>query len=531
MDRITQMPRWLWTIPIGIAALRSLPWLGSYLLEPAADQTLLHLGFIPKDTLQYLAFAREAGEGQALFVANPFTTEPQDGRFLLPLLAAVGWLAAATGLSETAWLELARLPLLLVFFAVLWRLLGDFYPDSRERSLAFVLVGLAGGVEVLVKPFAAALPPALHNEFQQATWQMSGWSLFAAAANPLWIAGTAAALALLRPLLAPHGAVSARLGLGLAAGWFGLFALHPYSAVAFGAIALALPLVALAARAPVDSERCLRLGLALAAGGAAIAALAAWQRADTVYAESSAGFFGVQQLSPFWYPLVLGGLCVLGLRGARSWAGGTHPLRFALLAWLLAAVLLHTSTLFNGYHFASQLHVPLCILAAPAFVEAWREARTGRPGAIALCALTLAAPLLLTIESLALLRTTHAVPVEYPQLIEVLRTRPPGNLLAGARLGNAVPAYTHHRVYVGHHFLTPDYAARRREVIELTGTPGDRERLLRLVEQHRIRYVVLPSQHQAALGALAPRATRHDVVGRYSLLELAELARQPESSH
>ena len=61
MDRITPMPRWLWTIPIGIAALRSLPWLGTYLVEPGADQTLLHLGFIPKDMLQYLAFAREAG--------------------------------------------------------------------------------------------------------------------------------------------------------------------------------------------------------------------------------------------------------------------------------------------------------------------------------------------------------------------------------------------------------------------------------------------------------------------------------------
>ena len=520
MDRITPMPRWLWTIPIGIAALRSLPWLGTYLVEPGADQTLLHLGFIPKDMLQYLAFARDAGEGQTLFVANPFTTEPQDSRFLLPLFAAVGWLASASGLSETAWLEFTRLPLLLVFFAVLWRLLGDFYPDSQERSLACVLVGLAGGIEVLAKPFAAALPAGLHAEFEQATWQMSGWSLFAAAANPLWLAGTAAALALLRPLLPPQGTITTKQGLGLAAGWFGLFALHPYSAVAFGAIALALPLVALAARAPIDKERWLRIGLALAAGGAAIAALAMWQRADAVYAESAAGFFGVQQLSPFWYPLVLGGLCVLGLRGARNWASSTHPLRFALLAWLLAAVLLHTSTLFNGYHFASQLHLPLCILAAPAFFEAWREARAGRAGAIALCAVTLAAPLLLTIESLALLRTTHAVPVEFPQLIETLRTRPAGNLLAGARLGNTVPAYTHHRVYVGHHFLTPDFAARHREVIELTGTPGDPERLLRLVEQHRIRYVVLPSQREAALGALAARAARSDTVGRYSILEL-----------
>jgi hypothetical protein len=279
--------------------------------------------------------------------------------------------------------------------------------------------------------------------------------------------------------------------------------------------------VALAMRAPVDIARWLRIGLATAAGGAAIAALAAWQHADAVYAVSAGGVFGTQQLSPFWYPLVLGGLCVLGLRGARSWTSGTHPLRFALLAWLIAAVSLHTSTLLNGYHFASALHIPLCILAAPAFFESWRSARKRRPGAIVLCGVTLAAPLLLTIESLSLLRTTHAVPVEYPQLIEALRTRPAGNVLAGARLGNALPAYTHHRVYVGHHFLTPDYAARRQEVIELTRADADPEQLLRLIETERIRYTILPSARKPALDTLAAQTKSRQTIGRYTLLELS----------
>lgn len=516
------MPRWLWMIPVGIALLRSLPWLASRALgAETPDEVLLDMGFIPKDTLQYLAFARQTAHDGIWLLANPFTTTPQEGRFLLPLFSSIGWLGASTGISTIAWMEFARLPLLVLYFALLWRLLAGFFPDPRERALTCALVGLSGGIEVLAKPLAASLPLSLHHEFDQATWQMSGWSLFAASANPLWIAGAAGGLALLRPLLAPNGPITTRTLFGVAAGLFGLFVLHPYSAVAVATIAIAQPTVALAARARIDWHRWWRLGTALAVGAVAIATLATWQRADEVFARSSLAALGDQQLSPFWYPLVFGALCILALRGARVWVGGTHPMRFALLAWLLAAVFLHTSTLLNGYHFAAQLHLPLCILAAPAFFESWRAARTGQRGALALCVLTFAAPVLLTVESIALLRTTHAVPVEYPRLIDELNNRPAANVLTGARFGNVLPAYTHHRVYVGHHFLTPRFTARRGEIIELTSDGSQAAALLTLAREQRIRYAVLPTVRAAAgIEALAPLTRHREKIGRYTLLEL-----------
>jgi len=516
------MPRWLWWIPVGIAALRSLPWLASRVLSPESpDDALLEMGFLPKDTLQYLAFAQQTSSNGAWLLINPFTTAPQDGRFLLPLLSAIGWLSATTGLSPIAWFEWSRLPLLLAYFALLWRLLERFFPDPRERALTCGLVGLSGGVEVLAKPLAAALPLPQIQALEQATWQMSGWSLFAAASNPLWIAGGAGSLALLRPLLAPAGPPSPLVLCGIAAGLLGLYLLHPYSAVAVCVIALAQPAVAIAARADIDWRRWGRLGFALAAGALAILAFTAWQRIDPVFAESALGALGDQQLSPFWYPLVFGALCVLALRGARTWVAGEHPLRFGLLAWLLAAVFLHTSTLLNGYHFAFQLHLPLCILAAPAFFETWQAARAGRRGAQALCLLTFAAPLLLTAESLTLLQRTHPVPAEYARIIEALEQRPAGNVFTGARLGNVLPAYTDHRVYVGHHFLTPQFPTRQREVIAWSTDPNEAEALRALVTEQRIRYAVLPRVRGApGIEALSSRTRRRDDIGRYTLLEL-----------
>ena len=140
------------------------------------------------DFLQYLAFARQAAYDAGLFASNPFTTELQDGRFLLPLFTLLGTLGGALGGPLIAWIELARIPLLLVFFAVLWRFLAAFVGPARERALVCLCIGLSGGLEVLAKPLVPWLPAEAAAEFQQATWQMSGWSTFAAAYNPLWIA-------------------------------------------------------------------------------------------------------------------------------------------------------------------------------------------------------------------------------------------------------------------------------------------------------------------------------------------------------
>jgi hypothetical protein len=523
-------PAALWILATAIAALRALPYAWSFVAQPspgsppvsAANSTLLHLGYIPKDFLQYVAFAAQAADSGGWLLANPFTTEAQDPRFVAPLLTAIGKLAGAIGASPALVLELVRLPALLLFFAVLWWLLGRFFEDRRTRWGAALLVGLSGGLEVLVKPLGGWLPADVAHQLEQSTWQMSGWTTFAAAFNPLWIVGSTAVLAALALVLDRRRRFGLREGGLLAALVFALYCIHPYSALALLAILGLQPLASALFGEALDRDRSwLRVGLALAPALIAIGALAAWQRGDAVYRGAASEALGAQWLSPFWYPLVFGGLFVLALRGARSWAAGEHPLRFALAAWLAAAVALHTSNLINGYHFVAQLHVPLCILAAPALIATVDRARDGSRAAFTLLAATFAAPLLLTAESLAKLPSTHVVPAEFPAVFAALADRPAGNALVGPRLGNALPAYTPHRVYVGHHFLTPRFRERSEEVRELTTDPSRRDDLVALVERERIRYVVLPTEHAAAgLAALAPRARSAQRIGRFTLLEL-----------
>lgn len=517
------VPGWLWGLALTVGALRCLPWLASYGFEAPAGSAFLHVGFIPKDFLQYLAFAQQAADGGGLFGANPFTTEPQDGRFLLPLFSLLGMLGGSVGGPLIAWIELARIPLLLIFVAVLWRFLELFVPQARERALVVALIGLSGGLEVFAKHLIPFLPAGAGAELRQATWQMSGWTTFAATYNPLWIAGGAGVLAWLRPIFKPGKTLTPATQLGGALGFFALFVLHPYSAITAATVAVFALAVGW-----LFGERSVARGLipALGAGLLGVALLGAWQRGDAVFAASAGGALGSQQLSPFWYPLVYGSLCIFALRGARSWAGGDHPLRFALLGWLLAAVWLHTSTLLNGYHFAVALHIPLCILAAPPFIESWDRAREGKPFAIALCAATLLAPIWLSAESISAISTENEVPVEFEAIVQDLQPLEPGNVLTGERLGNVLPAYTPHRVFTGHHFLTPEHAKRGGLIRDLMAGALDAEAIGDLIRAQNLRYAVLPAQRgSAGISALAPWTTKQREIGRYRVLELRAKAR------
>src|SRR5258708_24172508 len=50
------------------------------------------------------------------------------------------------------------------------------------------------------------------------------------------------------------------------------------------------------------------------------------------------------------YPLTFGGVLVLGVCGWRRWLAEQRPWCPALAAWTLTAMLMHSSSVINGYH-------------------------------------------------------------------------------------------------------------------------------------------------------------------------------------
>ena len=127
------------------------------------------IGYNPKDLVTYVAFIREAAANGQLFQVNPFTTLPQDGRYLLLLQDVLGLVCRLTGANPFTVLELSRVPLLALllpvklvmplvlivdFIATMstgMRFYRDVAFDEITPAIPSTLLGLIAGVTLLVQ--------------------------------------------------------------------------------------------------------------------------------------------------------------------------------------------------------------------------------------------------------------------------------------------------------------------------------------------------------------------------------------------
>jgi hypothetical protein len=509
-------------VPALVAVLRALPWMATLGGAPTAAGVLPPIGYNPKDWLQYVALIREAAAGSWV-VSNPFTTAPQDGRYVQGFFDVLGLVCRWTGASPFTVLELSRIPLLFLLLAAFWHVTGVVLDDRRHRVLACWLLMLSGGLEAIADRIAPYLPPRTQWQVNQDLWHLQGWNTFAASYNPLWVAALALTLVTLVPLVRPAGPSGPRDALRLGGGLLALGLIHPYSAIVVAAVAVTRPVLGWLLQLPGALAGIGAVAAGLLPAAAILAALSSWQTGDAVYRATATQVLGPQALSAFWYPVTLGMVGLLAVRGWQRWIAGGEASRLGVGAWTVAVVMLHTSTVLNGYHFVFQLWPPLCLAAAPALarmLDGLRSARYGIARAAVLLILVFQAPFTLTAKCVGEVET-HRIRAAGFQVLDALAPLPAGNVLAPADLGNYIPAYTDHRVYVGHWFLTPAYAQRAQEAAAAVGGGTTAEQLGALVDGQRIRYVVAPAQVAPALAAaLGRRVQRSLAASEFAILVL-----------
>jgi hypothetical protein len=488
-----------------VSVLRSLPFAALALrADPARPLT----SYLPLDWLAYVALIRETPSHGGFALANPFTTAPQDGRLVILFLQALGAVHRVTGLDPFWLLELSRIPLTFAFFAVLWWLLGRVLQVHAQRRVALVLVAFCGGMEFLALDAASLLPPALRATLEVQLSPSAGWSTFAALWNPLWIVGLTLQLWIVGLALDPQRTRSfpefAAFSAGLCLLWF----THPYSAIATVVILAAGWLLPWACGVSVNGRELARLAVALALAMLPISAVAAWQLQDTVQRAASANTLGTQSTDVFWYPLTLGLPLVFAVRGWSYWQRTSNLWGPRLAAWVTGIALLHSSPVLNGAHFVAYLHLPVCLLAAPALTSLWTLGPR-LPG-VAVALALFASPLVLTVNAVRV-SAAFVLPDGFAEILADLSRLPPGNVLAPSGAGTLIPAYARHRVVAGHPFMTPDFSSRAAFVDTLLAE-GSPEQLRAAVLSEQIDYVVAPWDQAAraavALGAGEPERRR-----------------------
>lgn len=483
-----------------VGLLRAVPFVAVQVSDAPEGRAWLGIGYNAKDFLAYEAFIRQAAEGFG-FLVDPYTTAPQDGRFLLLFHQLLGVVCGITGLEPLWVLELSRVPLLAALFVLVWRTAARVHPGHAGAPAAAVwLVGLASGVEPLVRRLLEGRTPELDRLLAGDLTTLNGWSGFTALHNPLWVAGLCLTLAVLGRALDPQPRARWPVAVLLVL----LHWVHPYSAiVAIGAL-LTLPVVQMLFGGPWRES--VRLAAPLVAAVTVLLPVSLWQMGDPVFREASGGVFGLNALSVFWYPATLGGLFFCAMAGWQRLVADGHPWRFALAAWTLAVVLLHTSPVINGYHFVFHLCLPVCLVAAPVVADVLSRRSTPPLRAVAggLSVLLFAPALLVTADDVAENLRDGKVPSETLAIVGRLASEPPGRVLAPAAMGNLIPARTPHRVVVGQWFLTPRFDERLKELDGLVqGASVDAPRLARVVAAEDLTAVVLPQAFvPAALDAL-----------------------------
>lgn len=509
-------PLAVYAAAVTAALLHSLPFLRTRLGAPAPGQSWVGVPFIPPDWLAYIALIREKPRAGQVLLANPFTTDAQDGRLVLLLHHALSWAHRATGIDPAWLLEVSRAALIVAFALTLFRFLEGVL-DSRTRVWAVVLTLLSGGLDFVALSATRWLPPDMAGVIEAGLWSMHGWTTFQALYNPLWAAGLVLLLLGLRPLLQPGGPTSRRDFVQAGAALLVAYVVHPYSAIAM----LAIVLSAAAGEWIVSGRFALRTAGRVAAAVMpsllAIGLIALWQLADPVVRRTSGGALGVKAIPAFWYPIAWAAVALFALKGWRAWIAAQHPWRYAIGGWFVGIALLHSSPVLNGVHFVAYAYLPVAIFAAGPLARAFAGLR--RMGVVALAVLVFSGTAATAARAFTEVEQFQ-IPRDHEAVLASLARLPPGNVLCDAAFGNVVPAYGPHRVYVGHWFMTPEYEVRAlRVAAAFERPPGD---VREIVEEARIDYVVAPiGAAQRIFAALGDYAPKFEVHGEVVLLRLS----------
>ena len=524
-----RMPWHIWIAALVATALRQIPVLFNLTAHASSgDRMWLPLGYIPKDWLAYTALIHQpAWTGRWFALFNPFTSEPQTGRFIFLFHQSLATIHAATGVDAFWLLEISRCVLIPLLILVLWWFLGPLLPEMRHRSWACWLAALGGGLEFAIRPLISSLPASIVQSSREQLWHLNGWSLFTAMYNPLWLVAFILLLLALRLSLKPEGPSTWRERLYLAGLLTLVWFTHPYTGIALLAILASRFMTGWCLGEHRPWRSLPKVAMPVALGLAIIGAVTSWQMQDSVYRLSTGQFLGSQNASLFWCPVTLFLVGFFAMRGVVRLFANSHPWRFAIMGWILAALFLLSSPLTNGYKFIMYLYLPVCIAAAPAiddFVVQGTDRILSRLCRLLVVVGLFAASMGNTITAWGDIRSTSVPPREWEDIVERLRCTPPGNVFAPPWLGNIIPSVTHHRVSVGHWFMTPDWDTKAKFYQRVVGDPTSHpETLRRFLKTQSIRYVIVPRssvpKFRICIGSAITECAEFDTL---ALLQLSE---------
>ncbi len=414
-----------------------------------ADGLIGAHGVLGADQLQYLAWARDASaHGLA---SNLFTLAPSAHVYLEPVFGIIGGLdrlGVPLVVGSLAFKAVAAVALLAG--AALW--VRRLLPGRGARVAAIVLAlfvstpatALVNWLQTGSAPYRFAMY-LVGDELTPAT-KLWGYlpAALAVALMPV------ALLALERALRADRRdppALAAAAAAALLASW-----LHPWQGITLAIVVAALAVVR---RAPREWPS---LGVVLVAAAIPLAYYGVLEHADAAW-RLAARYEDVARPSALVLLAAVGPLVAIAALGVRAPRGDAAEQM--LLLWVPAGLIAYLANSAFAVHALEGLSIPFSVLA----VRGGRRLRL--PAAVGIAAVGLLTAPGLAYAARKFVRTADSSLVQYAlprsdasALSWVRAHGPSGGVLAPTPFAAVVPEMTGRRVWVGHGFWSPDYAAR-----------------------------------------------------------------------
>jgi hypothetical protein len=478
-----------------LLVLSALPYLVVWLAAPEG-QVFGGILYNPWDGNSYLAKMRQGWWGDWQFHL-PFTEEPHPGALIMTFYLFLGHVARWFDLSLPLAFHLARVAASGFMLAMLWRLLGQVFPDRGARRKAFLVVAVGAG---LGWAFLTAEPlfPDL--------WVPEAFTFYSILSNPHFPLALGLIAWIFTEALA-NPAVP-RDWIGLAVSGLALAVVQPF-AIPVAVCALAA-LVALLRLRGQPWRHAARVGLVAFLPAVPVLLYDWW-----VYGHNPAlAAWSAQNVTaspPAWHWLIAYGLLVpltaVGVYDAvrRS----PSPLDLFVL-WLgISAVGMYVPFALQR-RFSMGLQVPVAVLAVLGFLrltERLRDRQRRWGFALTLAIVSLSSVALLAVgivggiggESRLFLRADEVAAMTW------LRESSDRHavVLASPELSTFVPGWSGNPVVCGHPYETIRAEEKQADVERFFAEPDDQART-RFLEEHRVSFLVVGPRESAISADLSP---------------------------
>jgi hypothetical protein len=513
-----------WKIPVAALAVMGLTLVPYVIGWSVQTKDAIFGGFIfdLADANSYLAVMRLGMRVEWRFVSL-YTPEPQSGVWIHTLYVALGHVVRLTGLPILVVYHGARVACGFLLLLSVYKFVGFFLRRRAQRWTAFLLVALSSGVGWFTELVWPTAPGGISPlDF----WFLDAYTFLGILTFPHFALAWAALLGAFWFALSYVEAPRVGCLLLGAASAFVATAVHPTLVLVLSGVLAVYGVASWAVerRFPV---RWIVSGLPVALGaGAMVVYLMLAFRADPLLASYGQG---IMQSPPPWYYVVgyglLGPLALVGsidVIGRRDRRGGF------LVVWVAVAFALAYCPLVMQRRLIEGVHIPICTLAAVglhcrvlAAVARSRPVRAvARLGYPRRRAVWLARSLLIVMtwfSNLYLVGSTGmAVAAHEPSLFlsasqwaafDWLRDSLTEDdvVLASYGTGNLIPAWTGHRVFLGHWSESLDWPGREEQVKTFFDADTADAWRVALLRQHTITHVFYGSRERA-LGSFDPTA-------------------------